>query len=64
MVEAAEVEPAQHVENNKVVDFRIGRTGKKGQKGKSTVQTLYKMLLLDRLSTRSAPRSSPPKYPP
>jgi hypothetical protein len=47
-VEAAGVEPAQDVENTQVVDSKNGQNSEKGQKGKSTVQTLYKMSFHDR----------------
>lgn len=57
MVKAAGVEPVQDVENNQVVD---SNNGKNGKKGRSTVQTLYKISSHDRPATRSAS----PKYPP
>jgi hypothetical protein len=60
MVEAAGVEPAQTIENTQVADFTTGQNGKKGQKGKSTVQTLYKNVF----PRTPSHRFGPPKYPP
>jgi hypothetical protein len=43
LVEAAGVEPVTGIENTQVIDFKKGSKGSNGQKGKSTVQTLYKI---------------------
>jgi hypothetical protein len=52
MVEAAGVEPVQGIDNTQVADFKKGEKDRKGQKSKSAVQTLYKIVL-----------SSPPAAP-
>jgi hypothetical protein len=66
LVEAAGVEPAQDVENTQVVDPNNGQNGKKDQKGKSTVQTLYKMSFHDRPATQGLTHPSilPKMVPP
>ena len=42
MVEAAGVEPDEHIEKKQVIDSKIGQKGQKGRNADFIVQTLYK----------------------